>query len=418
MIDFSKQKKINILLLITGSIAAVRIPSLVSSLAKKNFEVKCVLTKNAEKLVQPLSLSILSRNNCILDEDQWDMRSSSPLHINLSEWADIIIVAPLTATTLSKWATGNADSLVSSILIANQKPLIVAPAMNNNMWFNSEVQNNFKKIKAYSNVLSLKPDEGLLACDQFGIGKIPSNHYIMLALHFLLIQEKNCNFLDLSNKSFLITGGATIERIDFARSITNNSSGAMGLCLAQIAQFRGAKVKYIHGPLNVNDDMGQGIEKLEITNGNDLHLAIKNEIANYDYFIMNAAVTDIKLKDNIASKVPKNGLYEHILNNIELVPDILKDVCKHKKNNQTFIGFCAYTNSLENLRPIIKKKLDNKNCDLIFANPIDLEGQGFGYSAQNEGWLFDKYETEFYIQKTTKLDLANQLINKIISIDK
>jgi len=418
LIDFSKQRKINILLLITGSIAAVRIPSLVSSLAKNNFEVKCVLTKNAEKLVQPLSLSILSRNDCILDDDQWIKRSSTPLHINLSEWADIIMVAPLTATTLSKWATGNADGLVSSILIANQKPLIVAPAMNNNMWFNTAVQNNFKKITDYPNVLPLKPYEGLLACDQFGIGKIPSNDHIILALQFLLIQEKNFNFLDLSGKSFLITGGATSEKIDFARSITNNSSGEMGLCLAQIAQFRGAKVKYIHGPLNVNGDIGEGIEKLEIKNGNDLNLAIKNDIENYQYLIMNAAVTDVRLKNNISLKIPKNELHNHFVENLELVPDILKNVCKYKKNNQIFIGFCAFSGSLENLRPIIKNKLDNKNCDLIFANPIDIEGQGFGSSAQNEGWLFDKDKMEFHIKKTSKLDLANKLINKIISIDK
>jgi len=406
------------LILITGSIAAVRIPTLVSSLIKNNFEVKCALTKNAEKLVQPLSLSILSRNKCILDDDQWGNSSSSPLHINLSEWADIVIVAPLTATTLSKWATGNADSLVSSILIANHKPLIAAPAMNNNMWLNIAVQNNYKKIKSYPNVLTLQPYEGLLACDQFGIGKIASNEHIILALKFIIIQEKNFNFLDLSNKSFLITGGATTEKIDFARSITNNSSGVMGLCLAQIAQFRGATVKYIHGPLNVNSDIGEGIEKLEISTGNDLSIAIKNDIENYDYLIMNAAVTDIKLKNNISSKIPKNDLHNHFVNNIELVPDILQEICKYKKNNQLFIGFCAFSGSLENLRPIIKNKLYNKNCDLIFANPIDLEGQGFGYSAQNEGWLFDKKNMEFHIKKTSKLDLANKLIDKIISIDK
>ena len=418
MINQSQNIKLKILILISGSIAAVRIPALVSNLAKNNFEVKCVLTKNAEKIVQPISLSILSRNNCILDDDQWVKGSSSPLHINLSEWADILIIAPLTATTLSKWATGNAEGLVASILIANQKPTIVAPAMNNNMWFNPAVQNNFKKIKAYSNVLTLKPDEGLLACDQFGIGKIPSNEHIIQALHFLIIQKKNYDFLDLSNKSFLITGGATTEKIDFARSITNNSSGEMGLCLAQIAQFRGAKVKYIHGPLNVNGDIGEGIEKLEIKNGNDLNIALKKDIENYDYLIMNAAVTDIKLKNNISSKIPKNELYSHFINNIELVPDILQEICNYKKNNQLFIGFCAFCGSLENLRPIIKNKLDKKNCDLIFANPIDLEGQGFGYSAQNEGWLFDKYKMEFHIKKTSKLDLANKLINKIISIDK
>ena len=418
LIDFSQQKKIKILLLITGSIAAIRMPLLVSHLAKNNFEVKCVLTKNAEKIVQPLSLSILSRNNCILDDDQWLKRSHSPLHINLSEWADILIIAPLTATTLSKWVTGNADGLVSSILIANQKPLIVAPAMNNNMWLNAAVQDNFKKIKTYPNVLPITPNEGLLACDQFGIGKIPTNEDIILALQFLLIQDKNLNFQDLLNKSFLITGGCTVENIDLARSVTNSSSGEMGLCLAQIAQFRGAKVKFIHGPLKTNNYIGEGIEKMEITNSKELNIAIKNEIADYKYFFMNAAVTDIKMKDNISKKIPKNDLSKYFTENIELVPDILKEVCNHKKNNQIFVGFCAFSGSLDNMRPIIKSKINNKNCDLIFANPIDLVGQGFGYSAQNEGWLFDKGNMEFHIKKTSKLDLANQLINKIISIDK
>ena len=406
------------MILISGSIAAVRIPTLVSNLAKNNFEVKCVLTKNAEKIVQPISLSILSRNNCILDDDQWVKGSSSPLHINLSEWADILIIAPLTATTLSKWATGNAEGLVASILIANQKPVIVAPAMNNNMWLNTAVQNNFKKIKAYQNVLTLQPNEGLLACDQFGIGKITNNEHIILALQFLMIKENNDNFQDLANKSFLITGGATTEKIDFARSLSNSSSGEMGLRLAQIAQFRGAKVKYIHGLLKGNGDCGQEIEKHEINSSKDLSIAIKNEIENYDYLIMNAAVTDLTVRNNVSEKIPKNDLYEHLTKNIEIVPDILQEISRYKKNNQIFIGFCAFSGSLENLRPIIKNKLAKKNCDLIFANPIDLEGQGFGYSAQNEGWLFDKGKMEFHIKKTSKLDLANKLINKIISIDK
>ena len=418
MINQSQNIKLKILILISGSIAAVRIPTLVSNLAKNNFEVKCVLTKNAEKIVQPISLSILSRNNCILDDDQWVKGSSSPLHINLSEWADILIIAPLTATTLSKWATGNAEGLVASILIANQKPVIVAPAMNNNMWLNTAVQNNFKKIKAYQNVLTLQPNEGLLACDQFGIGKITNNEHIILALQFLMIKENNDNFQDLANKSFLITGGATTEKIDFARSFSNSSSGEMGLRLAQIAQFRGAKVKYIHGPLKGNGDCGQEIEKHEINSGKDLSIAIKNEIENYDYLIMNAAVTDLTVRNNVSEKIPKNDLYEHLTKNIEIVPDILQEISRYKKNNQIFIGFCAFSGSLENLRPIIKNKLAKKNCDLIFANPIDLEGQGFGYSAQNEGWLFDKGEMEFHIKKTSKLDLANKLINKIISIDK
>ena len=125
----SNGMKVKVLLLITGSIAAVRIPLLVSQLVKENFDIKCVVSKNAEKLIQPISLSILSRNRCILDNDQWSYLQSRPLHIDLCDWADILIVAPMTATTLSKWVTGNSEGLISSILIANNKPIIVAPAM-------------------------------------------------------------------------------------------------------------------------------------------------------------------------------------------------------------------------------------------------------------------------------------------------
>ena len=413
----NKKSKAKILLLISGSIAAVRIPLLVSKLVKDKYIVKCVITKNAEKIIQPLSLSILSRNKCITDADQWNYKRSKPLHIDLCEWADILLIAPLTATTLSKWVYGNAEGLVSSILIANKKPIIVAPAMNTNMWMNPVVRSNFKKLKTFKNTLSIEPLKGLLACDQFGIGKIPTNDLILLAIKFICSQERR-DFNDLSNKSFLITGGATIENIDSARMITNNSSGAMSLLLAQVARFRGAKVTYIHGPLKLNEEIIDGIESYEVQNGSELKKLIQEEVHNCDYFFMNAAVADIKIKKNIIHKVPKNNLKDHLVNNLELVPDILKEVSSLKRKNQVFIGFCAYTGTLENLRETIKQKFEIKGCDLIFANPIDIVGQGFGEGSENEGWLFDKKGLEYYIEKSSKLDLANKLINRIISIDK
>ena len=406
-----------ILLLVSGSIAAVRIPLLVSKLIKDNYIVKCVITKNAEKIIQPLSLSILSRNKCITDSDQWDYKKSKPLHIDLCEWADILVIAPLTATTLSKWVYGNAEGLVSSILTANTKPIIAVPAMNTNMWMNPAVKSNYKKLKTYKNTLLIEPLKGLLACDQFGIGKIPTNDLISLAIKFVLTQERHV-FNDLTNKSFLVTGGATTEKIDSARMITNNSSGEMGLLLAQVARFRGAKVTYIHGPLKLNAEIIDGIESYEIKNGSELNQLIKEEVHNYDYFFMNAAVADIKIKTTINKKVPKNNLIDHLANNLELVPDILKEVSSLKRKNQIFIGFCAFTGTLESLRETIKQKFEIKGCDLIFANPIDIVGQGFGEGSENEGWLFDKKGLEIYIEKSSKLDLANKLFNRIISIDK
>ena len=413
----NKKRKLKILLLISGSIAAVRIPLLVSKLVKENYIVKCVITKNAEKIIQPLSLSILSRNKCIIDSDQWNYKKSKPLHIDLCEWADILLIAPLTATTLSKWVYGNAEGLVSSILIANKKPIVVAPAMNSNMWLNPAVKSNYKKLKTYKNTLTIEPLKGLLACDQIGIGKIPTNDLILLSIKFTFSQEGKY-FNDLQNKSFLVTGGATTEKIDSARMITNNSSGEMSILLAQVARLRGAKVSYIHGPLKLNAEIIDGIESHEVQNGSELNKLILKEIHNYDYFFMNAAVADIKVKKDIIHKVPKNNLKNHLANNLELVPDILKEVSSLKRKNQLFIGFCAFTGTFENLKEIIKQKFETKGCDLIFANPIDIVGQGFGEGSENEGWLFNKKGLECYFEKSSKLELANKLINRIISIDK
>ncbi|MDC3118158.1 bifunctional phosphopantothenoylcysteine decarboxylase/phosphopantothenate--cysteine ligase CoaBC, partial [Prochlorococcus sp. AH-716-K03] len=372
----SKELKVKILLLITGSIAAVRIPLLVSQLVKDNYEIKCVLSENAAKFIQPLSLSILSRNVCILEKDQWSYTHSRPLHIDLCDWADILIMAPLTATTLSKWVTGNADGLVSSILIANNKPIIVAPAMNSKMWLNRAVQRNYEYLQDYPNILLIKPSEGKLACDEVGLGKLPPNDLIHLALKFLLIQNKNPFQRDLLNKEFLITGGCTSEKIDAARKITNNGSGTMGLMLAQVARFRGAKVKYIHGPLKNKLDITEGIKTYEIEYSNDLIKAIEKEISKCDYFIMNAAVADFKISGDNSRKIPKSKFENFLNNNIEFVPDILKDISSVKKDNQIFVGFCAFTGSIKSARKIIKEKIIHKGCDFLFANPIDIEEQG------------------------------------------
>ena len=409
--EFNK-KKLKILILITGSIAAVRIPILVSQLFKKNFQIKCVLSKNAEKLIKPLSLSILSRNSCILENDH----QSTPLHIDLCNWADILIMAPLTATTLSKWVSGNADGLIPSILIANTKPVIVAPAMNTKMWSNHAVQKNYENLKKYNNVLCLQPSKGVLACDEVGIGKLPPNDLIQLAIDFIITYQGKPFFKDLLKREFLITGGCTSEKIDAARNITNNSSGTMGLLLAQVARFRGAEVSYIHGPLRINKDIVEGINSVEIETSRDLADVIKKEISACDYFMMNAAVADFRMKKETAAKIPKNKIEDYLNKNFELVPDILRDICASKKDNQIFVGFSAFTGSIESAKKIIKEKVIQKGCDYIFANPIDIKGQGFGPLAENEGWLFDKRSMEFHIDKTSKIDLANKLITQLTSI--
>ncbi len=412
------ESKVKVLILITGSIAAVRIPLLVSQLVKENFEIKCVISENAEKLIQPLSLSVLSRNPCILENDQWLHYQSTPLHIDLCNWADILLIAPLTATTLSKWVNGNADGLIPSILIANCKPIIVAPAMNTKMWLNQAVQRNYSLLENNKNVLSLQPSEGVLACDEIGIGKIPPNDLIQLAIEFIISQNKMHYCKDLLNKRFLITGGCTSEQIDAARNITNKSSGTMGLLLSQVARFRGAEVKYIHGPLKIKKDLTEGINSLEIETSIDLKKEIKKEISSCDYFFMNAAVSDLTIASDTSNKIPKNKIKDYLNTNLELVPDILRDISESKKHNQIFVGFCAFTGSIQDARKTIKDKIIKKGCDYMFANPIDIAGQGFGPSTKNEGWLFDKINMENHIQITSKIDIANKIINQIVSVNK
>ena len=286
------------------------------------------------------------------------------------------------------------------------------------MWLNQAVQKNYENLQDYPNTLLLKPSEGILACDEIGVGKVAPNDLIHLALKFILIQNKKPFYRDLLNKEFLITGGCTSEKIDAARKITNNSSGTMGLMLAQVARFRGAKVKYIHGPLKNELNITEGVKTYEIENSTDLIMAIKKEISKCDYFIMNAAVSDFKISGDTSKKIPKSNFYNFFHNNIEFVPDILKDVSKVKKQHQIFVGFCAFTGSIKSAKKAIKEKIKLKGCDLLFANPIDIEDQGFGAFAKNEGWLFDKKSMENYLEKTSKIELANNLINEIISTNK
>ena len=171
---------------------------------------------------------------------------------------------------------------------------------------------------------------------------------------------------------------------------------------------------YLKNELNITE----GIKTYEIENSTDLITRIEREISNCDYFIMNAAVADFKISGDTSRKIAKSKFEHFFNNNIEFVPDILRDISKVKKENQIFVGFCAFTGSIKSARKTIKEKIKHKGCDLIFANPIDIEDQGFGQLAKNEGWLFDKRDMENHIKKTSKIELANNLINQIISCNK
>ena len=174
----------------------------------------------------------------------------------------------------------------------------------------------------------------------------------------------------------------------------------------------------IRDSLKIDKNLSDGIKRYEIETSVDLIKTLNNEISSCDYFFMNAAVSDFKITSDTSAKIPKNKINDYLNKNFELVPDILKTISESKKDNLVFVGFCAFTGSIKEAKIKIKEKILQKGCDYLFANPIDLEGQGFGFLAQNEGWLFDTKNMEHYIKKTSKIDLANKLITQIISLKK
>ncbi|MDP5123596.1 MAG: bifunctional phosphopantothenoylcysteine decarboxylase/phosphopantothenate--cysteine ligase CoaBC, partial [Cyanobium sp. MAG_04] len=241
---------------ISGSIAAVKLPQVVSSLVQCGAEVRCLVTPSAAHLVSPVALASLSRNPCNLDADQWSHRAARPLHVELAEWAELVLVAPLSATSLGRWVHGLADSLLASTLLATEAPVLAAAAMNTSMWTSPGVRRNWELLQGFERVLPLGPTAGLLACDRQGDGRMAEPQQLLLALQCLQLWGWQRDWAGLR---LLVTAGPTREPLDPARFLTNPSSGLMGVLLAQAARLRGAAVTLVHGPLSVDSQLLEGL---------------------------------------------------------------------------------------------------------------------------------------------------------------
>ena len=303
-----------ILVAVTGSIAAVKAPILVSRLIKAGVEVRCVITQSAAKLVSPLSLSTLSRNKCYQDKDQWEDSQTKPLHIALAEWAELIIVAPMSATSLSKFTSGNADGLLASILLAAQSQIVIAPAMNTSMWSNQSVKKNWNHTKTNDQIISLEPSEGLLACDRFGDGKMVNLDIIELASESAFIFHEKNKFLtkDLKGIRFLVSAGPTVEDLDAARQLTNRSSGRMGVLISQAAKLRGADVDLVHGPISLQEDLLEGLNTYSVRTSNEMGAKIDDLQPSAQVIVMAAAVSDFKKNNPSKKKISKEFFIKSI----------------------------------------------------------------------------------------------------------
>ena len=414
MINSTSLSGKKILVAVTGSIAAVKAPILVSRLIKAGAEVKCVITQSATNLVSPLSLSTLSRNKCYQDKDQWADSQTKPLHIALAEWAELIIVAPLSATSLSKFTSGSADGLLASILLASQSQIVMAAAMNTSMWENQSVKKNWNYVKTIDQVITLEPSAGLLACDRVGDGKMVNLDIIEMASESAFIFHAENRFLikDLKDIRFLISAGPTVEALDAARQLTNRSSGKMGVLIAQAAKLRGAEVDLVHGPVSVQQDLLEGLNTYPVRSSNEMGAKIDDLQPSAQVIVMAAAVSDFKNNSPSEQKISKEFFLKSIFDDLEMTSDLIKNQTKKKLENQIFLGFAAETGSDNEIIEKGEKKRVSKGCDLLMANPIDRAGQGFDENF-NSGFLLGPKKMVKKLSFSTKLAISHQLLDEI-----
>ncbi len=395
-----------VLVLISGSIAAVKLPQLVSALVQRGALVRCVLSPGAERLVSAVALASLSRAPCHIEADQWSHQESRPLHIALAEWAEVVLLAPLSATSLARWVHGMADTLLASTLIACEAPVLAAPAMNSAMWAAPPVRRNWQELQGWERVLPLDPGSGLLACDRVGDGRMADPALLLLALESLLVA--GCR-RDWAGRRLLVSAGPTREALDPARCLTNPSTGRMGVLLAQAARLRGATVDLVHGPLAVDPAWLEGLHCHPVVTAAEMEAALLRLQDGADAIAMAAAVADHRRRSPEHRKLPKEALEASLTEGWEPVPDLLAALVRRRPPAQAILGFAAQSGEvLQEARA----KFARKGCDLLFANPIDRAGAGFG-SAGNEGWLLGPGEREIQVGPTGKLALAHRLLSAL-----
>ncbi|MBM5789143.1 MAG: bifunctional phosphopantothenoylcysteine decarboxylase/phosphopantothenate--cysteine ligase CoaBC [Cyanobacteria bacterium M_DeepCast_200m_mx_001] len=395
-----------ILVGISGSIAAVKLPLVVSALAKRGAEVRCVLTPSAERLVSAVALASLSRQRCFLDADQWSPTAPRPLHVELAEWAELVLLAPLSATSLGRWVHGLGDSLLASILLATEAPVLAAAAMNTAMWASPGVLANWRQLQAFERVLPLGPAEGLLACDRQGTGRMAEPELLLLALESLATWGWR---RDWQGRRLLVTAGPTREWLDPARTISNPSTGRMGVLLAQAARLRGAEVQLLHGPLQLDPAWLEGLECQPIDTGEQLQQQLRLRQPGVEAIAMAAAVADHRPVAAQPQKLDKQALAAQLDQGWEAVPDLLQELVQRRPAGQRILGFAAHSGDV---LPQAQAKFARKGCDLLFANPIDRPGAGFAVSS-NQGWLLGPGDAVEPIAPQSKLAVAHRLLTAL-----
>lgn len=390
-----------IVLGVTGGIAAYKAAELVRELVKAQAEVHVVMTRNAQAFIAPLTFQTLSGNP--VTTELFNLMAESEIgHIALADRAEVLVIAPATANIIGKIVAGIADDMLTTIVMATQAPVLLAPAMNVHMWENPICQENIQRLRSRGYHF-IDPEAGELACGYEGIGRLAEIPAIVEEIRVLLSPK------DFSGEKILVTAGPTEEPIDPVRFLSNHSSGKMGFALARAARRRGAEVTLISGPTALS--VPPQIKYIAVRSAAQMREAVLNHLESASILIMAAAVSDYRPKQRAPEKIKKSKL-ETVLE-LELNPDILAEAGK-KKNSRIMVGFAAET---ENLLQNTREKLEKKNLDLIVANDVTLPGAGFKADT-NIVKIMDRSGKVEELPLMTKEDLADCILDRIALLKK
>jgi phosphopantothenoylcysteine decarboxylase / phosphopantothenate---cysteine ligase len=390
---------------VTGGVAAYKAAELVRRLQQENFTVQVVMTRGAREFITPLTFAALSGQKVITDlfgsETSGEANLDSAIeHIAVAQRSDLLVVAPATADILAKFAGGIADDFLTTLYLASTAPVVLAPAMNVNMWNHPATQENVRLLRDRGNAI-VTPDEGYLACGMVGPGRLAGQEEIVAAVKAALHAE-----CDLAGETVLITAGPTCEDLDPVRYLTNRSSGKMGYAVAEAAARRGAKVTLVSGPTAL--DAPQAVTRIDVRTAAEMYAAVTVRLAQCSIAIFAAAVADYRPRVAAGQKMKRGK--EAITLELEPTLDILAMVARENKGSRFVVGFAAET---ENVAENARKKLVAKHADLMVANDVSQAGAGFDVDT-NIVTLFSADGRDLALPKLPKPEAAQRILDEIV----
>jgi phosphopantothenoylcysteine decarboxylase / phosphopantothenate---cysteine ligase len=391
---------------VTGGVAAYKAAELVRRLQQDGFSVQVVMTRGAREFVTPLTFAALSGQKVITDlfgdSSGGEANLESAIeHIAVAQRTDLLLIAPATADIIAKLARGIADDFLTTLYLASTAPVVVAPAMNVNMWNHAATQENVEMLRARG-VKIVDPDEGYLACGMIGAGRLAGQEAILAAVRETLKTQR-----DLEGETVLVTAGPTLEDLDPVRFLSNRSSGKMGYAVAEAAAQRGGKVILVSGPVNL--EAPPGVEHVPVRSAKEMHHAVVDRAAVASIAILAAAVADYRPAEQQSEKIKKANAPLTI--SLEPTTDILLEVARNK-GQKIVVGFAAETDHVaENAR----KKLAAKNADLVVANDVTAEGAGFDQDT-NVVTLFSRDGRDLALPKMSKSEVAQRILDEVVRL--